>query len=87
MGVIAVGGDVPPELLADERVSFPAVFLARGAADEWYTAIRYEADLSALRSRGVTVHGLVYDGGHQWTTGVGTAAAQWLADLIAAGTR
>ena len=31
------GGDVPPELLADAAVMFPAVLLARGEGDEWYT--------------------------------------------------
>ena len=29
--VLALGGDVPPELLADDRRSFPRVLLARGA--------------------------------------------------------
>ena len=77
-GVIAVGGDVPPELLADAGVNFPPVFLARGSADEWYTAIKYDADLSALRARGVEVHGLVYEAGHEWTAGVAAAAARWL---------
>ena len=37
-GIIAVGGDVPPELLADGTIEFPAVLLARGETDEWYTA-------------------------------------------------
>lgn len=77
-GVIAVGGDVPPELLADAGVSFPPVLLARGSADEWYTAGKYDGDLSALRARGVEVHGLVYEGAHEWTAGVAAAAARWL---------
>src|SRR5688572_6083927 len=29
-GIVAVGGDVPPELLEDESVSFPATLLVRG---------------------------------------------------------
>jgi pimeloyl-ACP methyl ester carboxylesterase len=33
-GIIAVGGDVPPELLADPLLRHPSVFLARGARDE-----------------------------------------------------
>jgi predicted esterase len=37
-GVIAVGGDIPPELLSDPRAAFPPVFLLRGARDEWFTA-------------------------------------------------
>ena len=34
--VLALGGDVPPELLADPRTEFPRVLLARGSRDEWY---------------------------------------------------
>ena len=77
-GVIAVGGDVPPELLADAGVTFPRVFLARGRADEWFTARKYDADRSALRARGVEVHGLVYEAGHEWTADVAAAVARWL---------
>jgi predicted esterase len=77
-GVIAVGGDVPPELLADAGLGFPPVLLARGTADEWYSAMKYDADLSALRARGVDVLGLVYEAGHEWTPGVAVAAGRWL---------
>jgi predicted esterase len=77
-GIIAVGGDVPPEVLADPTIAFPPVFLARGAADDWYTAAKHDADVSALRRRGVQVHPLVYDAAHEWTAAVAAAAAGWL---------
>ena len=77
-GVIAIGGDVPPDLLADSSRVFPRVFLARGAADEWYTAAKLAADMVALRNRGVDVHEFVYDGGHEWTAAVASAAAAWV---------
>lgn len=77
-GVIAVGGDVPPELLADASVTFPPVMLARGASDEWYTAARHEADVMALQSRGVQVHAPIYAGAHEWTAAVASAASSWL---------
>ena len=79
LGVIAVGGDVPPELLADRSLAFPPVFLARGSADEWYTAKKYEADVSALRARGVDFEPFVYDAPHEWTPAVSHAAGDWLA--------
>ena len=75
--VIAVGGDVPPELLADSAVTFPPVLLARGERDEWFTAAKHGADVAALNSRGVEVEGLVYDGGHEWTEEVSRAAARF----------
>lgn len=77
-GVIAVGGDIPPELLADTSLHFPRVLLARGLADEWYTADKLAADAAALRARGVAVEPLTHDGGHEWTQTVATAAAAWL---------
>ncbi len=37
-GVIAIGGDVPPELLSDPALRFPPLVLARGKRDDWFTA-------------------------------------------------
>lgn len=77
-GVIAVGGDVPPELLADLSLSFPRVLLARGERDEWYTAAKLESDVTALSARGVPVQTLVYDGAHEWTPEVSGAVEAML---------
>lgn len=76
--VAAVGGDVPPELLEDETVEFPAVLLARGERDEWYTAAKLEADVTALRARRVPFETLVYPGAHEWNTEVAAAVAGFL---------
>ncbi|MEJ2085948.1 MAG: alpha/beta fold hydrolase, partial [Acidobacteriota bacterium] len=35
-GVIALGGDVPPELAEADLGSFPPVLIGRGDKDEWY---------------------------------------------------
>ena len=77
-GVIAVGGDVPPELLTDASAAFPPTLIARGDQDEWYTQAKHDADVTALRARGVDVVPLVYAGGHEWTGAVSAAAATWL---------
>jgi dienelactone hydrolase len=74
-GVIAVGGDVPPELLADPAASFPAALITRGERDDWYTNARLESDAAALRARGIPVDTLVYDAAHDWTAEVATAAS------------
>lgn len=79
-GVIAVGGDVPPELLADAGARLPPVLLARGARDAWYTADRHRADLDALAARG-GVRALEFDGGHEWGPSIGRDAAEFLAAL------
>jgi len=77
--VIAVGGDLPPELLADPAAEFPPVLLARGARDEWYTAAKLEADRAALAGRGVQVETVTCDGAHEWTSEVSAAAGRFLA--------
>jgi len=74
-GIVAVGGDVPPELLADPTLALPAVLLARGEGDDWYTAAKLEADVRVLRARGAHVDPVVYPGGHEWTAEVSAAAA------------
>jgi predicted esterase len=77
-GVVAVGGDVPPELLADAALAFPAVLLARGEHDEWYTSEKLEADAVALRARRTQLETLVYPGAHEWTAAVAAAAARFI---------
>lgn len=79
--VLALGGDVPPELLADAAVTFPRVLLARGTRDEWYTEAKLHADQAALLARGATVTTLTFDGGHEWHVDFATRAAELLASL------
>ena len=64
-GVIAVGGDIPAELLADPASRFPRVLLIRGATDDWYTAKKLDADLSALRARGDDPEAFTHHAGHR----------------------
>ena len=79
VGVAAVGGDVPPELLADTTLTFPAVLLARGDRDDWYTAAKFDADVGALRARHIAVETFVYPGGHEWTGEVAAAVGRFIA--------
>jgi len=79
-GVIAIGGDVPPELLADRSLPFPPVFLARGERDEWFTKSKFDADVAALTARGAPPRSLVYDGAHEWNAAVASAAGEFLGD-------
>ena len=77
-GVIAVGGDVPPELLNDAKSWFPRVLLMRGTHDEWYTAEKMGKDYRALRPRVDDVRTLEYAGGHEWTADVANAAGEFI---------
>jgi len=64
--VIAVGGDIPPELSSEQLARLPRVLLARGAADDWYTAAKWEADQTRLRAAHVDALAVGFDGGHEW---------------------
>lgn len=77
-GIVAVGGDVPPELLADAAAKFPPTLLARGERDDWYTATKLEADLLALRARGVDVERVTCSAAHEWTPEISAAASSFI---------
>jgi hypothetical protein len=81
--IVAVGADVPPELLADGLVRFPPVLLARGSRDEYYTQAIMDADVDALSRRGTVVRSLVFEAGHEWHASVTAAAGEVLATLRA----
>jgi predicted esterase len=76
--VVAVGGDVPPELFADAAAAFPPPLIVRGERDEWYTAEKAAKDLAALRARSVDAEYVVHQGGHEWTPEVSAAAAAFV---------
>jgi predicted esterase len=78
-GVIALGGDVPPELFELPR-RLPPVLIGRGTSEEWYTAEKLEKDFKFL-STVTTVSTCIYDGGHEWTAEFRRAAGEFLAQL------
>jgi predicted esterase len=78
---LALGGDVPPELLADPDVTFPRVLIARGTRDEWYTDETLQADQAHLVARGAPVETLTFEGAHEWHVEFATRAAVILDSL------
>ena len=81
-GVIAVGGDVPPEL--DEAAVGRArhALVCHGTRDEWYTQAIFERDIQRLRRANVSVRPLEFDGGHEWSDDVVQAASLFLRDRL-----
>ena len=87
-GIIALGGDVPPELKTlvrpahDETAPprpWPPVLIGAGRDDPWYTAVRCDEDERALRAARVAVHVVRFAGGHEWTAEFRAEAGAWLA--------
>lgn len=80
-GIIALGGDVPPELDASALSGIRTVFLGRGTRDELYTAEKLASDESRLRAAGVHVHVHLLDAAHEWTAEFNQAAARYLESI------
>ncbi len=77
-GVIAVGGDVPPELEPLELQRIPAALIVRGKDDPLYTGEQFGKDAERLRQSGVKVSTSESSSGHEWSTDVTAAASGFL---------
>jgi predicted esterase len=77
-GVIAVGGDVPPELPTAALERMRQALVCHGTHDEWYTRAAFDRDLQRLRDANVDVRPLEFDGGHEWSGDVLQEASLFL---------
>jgi predicted esterase len=80
-GLIALGGDVPPELAERDLEGFPPVLIGRGSREEWYSEKQLEADVELLNTKGVAVETCVYNGGHEWTDEFRQRCTKFLAPI------
>jgi predicted esterase len=81
-GLIALGGDMPPDVAEDGAAALPPVLAARGQRDEWFTEAKLEQDVERLRARGVAVRRLVFDGGHEWAAPFFDEAGAFLREVL-----
>jgi predicted esterase len=79
--VIALGGDMPPDVADDAAAALPPALVARGLRDEWFTREKMEKDLQRVRARGGRVESLEFDGGHEWGPPFFDAAGAFLRGL------
>ena len=82
-GVIAVGGDVPPELDPAGLARVRRALVCHGARDQWYTEEIFGRDIQRLREAGVTIRPLEFGGGHEWSDEVVQAASSFLDERLA----
>ena len=80
-GVVALGGDVPPELADGGLSELPVALIGRGSRDEWYSEEKLEQDLAVLKAQGVECRPARYEGGHQWTDGFRSIFGRFLEGL------
>lgn len=81
-GVIACGGDLPPELNAVQLQRIPAALIGHGARDEWYTPAKLASDEQRLRTAGVSVRVVELDASHEWTASFSEASGEFLEDRV-----
>ena len=80
-GLIALAGDVPPEVAERELDGFPRVLIGRGASDGWYSEEKLTRDVQLLRRKGVSVEFERFDGGHEWHPAFHLRCGELLASL------
>src|SRR5688572_20806013 len=82
-GIIALAGDIPPELKTDAptRHPWPKVLVGVGSTEQWYSGAKLDEDLAFLSARGIDHSVMRFEGGHEWTEEFRTAAAALLAAL------
>jgi len=76
--VVALGGDLPPELNRDALAKIPAVLLGRGDHDQWYSPEQFAADAVRLRDAGSDVTVFGFAAAHLWTTVFSDAVGSFL---------
>lgn len=87
-GILALGGDIPPELKTDSTSrSWPLVLVGAGDDDSYYTPAKVNADAAFLTTGNVAHEVIGFAGGHEWTEAFRHAAGEWLQRVIQAATR
>ena len=79
--VIALGGDVPPDLDGSTSLPVERALLGRGGGDEWYTVEKLASDRERLRARGLVAEVCEFAGGHEWTPAFRAATSAFLRGL------
>jgi len=80
-GIVALGGDIPPELKEDTSFTWPPLLVGVGDREEWYAGEKLEADLTFLGAHNITHQLVRFDGGHEWTAPFRDEVGRFLALL------
>lgn len=75
-GLVALAGDVPPELADRPLPGFPKTLIGRGHEETWYTEEKLSRDVELLEGKGVDVAVHRFEGGHEWTDDFRRAVAE-----------
>jgi predicted esterase len=84
-GIVALAGDIPPEVRAAQRRMWPRVLIGVGDGELWYTAPKLESDVNFLMSAGTVAQVVRFAGKHEWTQEFRNALGSFL-EMIAPST-
>jgi predicted esterase len=82
-GLVALAGDVPPELTERDLAGFPPVLIGRGSREDWYSEEKLADDRELLAAKGIEVELAPFEGGHEWTDPFRLAAGEFLGKVLA----
>lgn len=77
-GIVALGGDIPPELKEDTSLRWPRVLIGVGDREEWYAGDKLENDVTFLKQRRIPYELVRFEGGHEWTEAFRAAVGRFL---------
>ena len=77
-GIMALAGDIPPELKVESHLVWPEVLVGRGDNDDWYSSEKLNQDIEFLQSVNVPIKSLTFPGGHEWTEEFRRKAGEFL---------
>lgn len=80
-GVIALGGDIPPDLPEAALSRIPNALVGRGSEDGFYKPETKSSDVRRLQAAGVQVTAIELAGGHEWSEPFTRAASRWILTL------
>ena len=81
LGVVVLGGEVPPELENHALRRIPTILLGRGDADDRYPIAQWERDRTRLTAAGLDMRAFSFQGGHHWTAAFSEEVGRFLTAL------
>ena len=81
--MVALAGDVPPELRNGGWDTRPAVLIGRGDGEQWYSEEKLADDLAALAALDIEAEVCRFAGGHEWAPAFVERAREFLAARLA----
>ena len=78
IGVMILGGDIPPEFNHGDLRRIPQILMGRGKEDTLYSNEIWQRDLARIKKAGIPSYICTFAGGHIWSEAYSEAAGKFL---------